>query len=90
MTIEHWNLTPDGKLKRVFTFSDFIQAFAFMTQIAMVSEKQQHHPHWENIYHQVTIYLYTHDLEDAVTSKDYKLALSINELYEKYYPTSSP
>ncbi|AQG79071.1 4a-hydroxytetrahydrobiopterin dehydratase [Spirosoma montaniterrae] len=70
----------DNQLTRNFTFSDFQEAFAFMTRVALLAEKMDHHPWWSNVYNQVTIKLQTHDAGNIVTEKDRKLAASIDEL----------
>lgn len=67
-------------LKKTFTFKDFKQAFAFMTQVALIAEKQDHHPNWSNIYNTVSIELSTHDAGNVVTDKDRKLAKAIDTL----------
>ena len=72
----------DGKLCRTFTFKDFSAAFAFMTRVAFLAEKQNHHPEWTNVYNTVRIALSTHDAGGAVTEKDRKLAASIDALME--------
>lgn len=72
----------DGKLCRTFTFKDFSEAFAFMTRVAFLAEKQNHHPEWTNVYNTVRITLSTHDAGGAVTEKDRKLAASIDALME--------
>lgn len=69
-------------LKRNFQFKDFIEAFAFMTRVAMVAEKMNHHPNWSNVYNKVTIELSTHDAGNTVTEKDRKLANAIDKLIE--------
>ena len=78
-----WTESPDN-LNRIFTFKDFTQAFAFMTQVAFVCEKMNHHPEWTNVWNKVEITLSTHDAGNVVTDKDRKLAQSIDEIYEKY------
>lgn len=70
----------DGKLCRTFRFTDFSEAFAFMTRVAMIAEKQNHHPEWTNVWNTVTIRLSTHDAGDVVTDKDWKLAAAIDKL----------
>ena len=74
--------TIDGKLCCTFTFKDFSAAFAFMTRVAFLAEKQNHHPEWTNVYSTVRIALSTHDAGGAVTEKDRKLAASIDALME--------
>ena len=68
-------------LNRSFEFRDFVQAFAFMTKVALVAEKMNHHPNWSNAYNKVTISLSTHDAGNTVTEKDRKLAEKIDQLY---------
>ena len=74
-----WTET-DNQLTRDFTFADFSEAFAFMTRVAPVAEKMDHHPWWSNVYNQVTIRLSTHDAGNVVTDKDRKLAAAIDRL----------
>ena len=70
----------DNKLYRKFSFKDFSEAFAFMTRVALIAEKQNHHPSWKNIYNTVEVWLSTHDAGDVVTEKDKKLAAAIDAL----------
>lgn len=72
----------NNKLKRVFEFKDFSEAFAFMTRVALIVEKQDHHPWWSNVYNKVEMELNTHDAGDIVTEKDRKLAKAIDKLIE--------
>lgn len=74
----------DNSLKRSFEFSDFVQAFAFMTSVAMVAEKMDHHPTWSNTYNRVNISLSTHDAGDIVTEKDRTLSKAIDEIYKTH------
>ena len=74
----------DNKLQASFEFSDFITAFAFMSGVAIIAEKQNHHPNWSNVYNQVHFELNTHDAGNTVTEKDHKLAKAINEVYAKF------
>ena len=69
----------DNKLQRVFEFKDFVEAFAFMTKVAILAEKMNHHPYWSNVYNKVTIELSTHDAGNIVTDKDRKLAELIDQ-----------
>lgn len=73
----------DNKLKRSFQFENFIEAFGFMSQVALIAEKMDHHPWWANVYNKVDIELTTHDAGDTVTEKDKKLAEAIDKLYQK-------
>ena len=70
----------DNKLYKKFIFSDFIQAFAFMSQVAIISEKIGHHPTWSNTYNVVEFWLSTHDANNTVTDKDLLLAKNIDSL----------
>ena len=70
----------DNKLKKTFKFADFKEAFAFMTKVALVAEKMDHHPNWSNVYNKVSIELNTHDAGDKVTEKDHRLAKEIDNL----------
>lgn len=62
---------------RDFRFADFAQAFGFMAAVAIVAEKQDHHPEWSNVYNRVTILLTTHDA-DGLSARDAKLAEAID------------
>jgi len=76
-----WQQTDD-KLYRSFKFSDFSEAFAFMTRVAILAEKQDHHPTWKNEWNKVEIWLCTHDAGNKVTDKDHKLASAIDNLLQ--------
>ena len=69
-----------GKLYRKYEFKTFVEAFSFMTAVALLVEKADHHPTWTNTYNKVEIWLSTHDAGDVVTAKDTKLAKEIDEL----------
>lgn len=71
----------DNKLRGTFEFADFRQAFAFMTQVALLSEKENHHPWWSNVYNIVTIELCTHDAGNTITDKDRDMAKHIELIY---------
>lgn len=70
----------NNKLTRTFEFDDFVDAFGFMSQVAILAEQQQHHPEWSNVYNKVTIHLTTHDEGSKITEKDRKLAGEIDKL----------
>ncbi|PHN05488.1 pterin-4-alpha-carbinolamine dehydratase [Flavilitoribacter nigricans DSM 23189 = NBRC 102662] len=74
----------DNKLSATFKFENFVQAFAFMTEVAFHAEQQGHHPNWSNVYNTVEIHLNTHDAGDVVTDKDHKLARAIDKVYQKF------
>jgi len=64
---------------RTFTFRDFNEAFGFMTRVALVAEKRDHHPEWRNVYRTVEIVLTTHDA-GGVTTRDIELAKAMNAI----------
>ena len=70
----------ENSLQRTFQFKDFSEAFAFMTRVALIAEKMDHHPVWVNVYNRVEIKLSTHSMGDVVTDKDRKLAAAIDKL----------
>ena len=72
----------DGKLHREFKFANFVQAFGFMSQIALIAERMNHHPDWSNVYSTVVVDLNTHDV-GGVSVLDFKLAAAANELFGK-------
>ncbi len=74
----------DNRLSRTFEFANFVEAFGFMTQVAILAEKMDHHPNWSNVYNKVTIEMTTHDAGNIVTAKDEKLAKAIDKVYAKY------
>ena len=77
--IEEWTL-KDEKLFREFKFQTFIQAFGFMSSVAILAEQQNHHPEWSNVYNKVRIYLTTHEA-GGITEKDFSLAEAIDKRY---------
>jgi 4a-hydroxytetrahydrobiopterin dehydratase len=68
-----------GKLHRTFTFDDFVAAFGFMAQVALVAERMNHHPEWHNVYSRVAVDLTTHDA-GGITDKDFQLAAAMDRL----------
>ena len=74
----------DNSLVGEFIFKDFTQAWAFMTEVAIYAEKQNHHPNWSNVYNRVTIHLTTHDAGNIVTDKDRNLSSKIDDLFMRY------
>lgn len=70
----------NNKLLKTFEFKDFVEAFGFMSRVAIVAEKMNHHPNWNNVYNKVNFELSTHDAGDKVTDKDHKLAEAIDKL----------
>ena len=70
----------NNKLYRKFEFKNFSEAFAFMTRVALVAEKMDHHPMWTNVWNTVEVWLSTHDAGDVVTDKDHQLAKKIDAI----------
>ncbi len=66
-------IIKNGKLHKEFTFGDFVEAFSFMTKVALHAEKMNHHPEWFNVYNRVTVDLMTHDA-GGITSNDVEIA----------------
>jgi len=79
--LPNWTMV-DGKLHREFVLGDFIQAFGFMSQAAMVAEKMNHHPEWSNVYRTVVVDLITHS-EDCITQLDVELATKMDDIFHQ-------
>ncbi|MEM6766886.1 MAG: 4a-hydroxytetrahydrobiopterin dehydratase [Bacteroidota bacterium] len=77
-SLSGWSFENKG-IQKTFTFKDFVQAFGFMAQVAILAEKADHHPEWSNVYHTVNIRLSTHDA-GGLTDKDFSLAEQIEGL----------
>lgn len=71
-------------ITREFVFADFAQAFAFMTQIAIQSEKRNHHPEWFNVYNRVTITLTTHDV-NGLSQRDINMARYADAAFTNFH-----
>ena len=76
--LDDWKVVS-GKINKTFEFEDFVQAFSFMTRVAMEAEKMNHHPEWFNVYNRVRIDLVTHDV-GGISNYDIKLAKTIDRL----------
>ncbi len=76
--IPGWKI-QDSKLYREFTFVDFVEAFGFMSRVALLAETAGHHPEWFNVYNTVRIDLTTHDV-GGISQADVDLATKINRL----------
>lgn len=70
----------NNTLTQSFKFNDFVEAWSFMTKVAMIAEKMDHHPEWSNVYNTVNITLTTHDKGNTITAKDRELAKKIETL----------
>lgn len=77
-TLPLWTLDGE-RLLRSFRFETFVEAFGFMTQVALVAERMDHHPEWSNVYNRVEIALTTHDA-GGLSARDVKLATAIDAL----------
>ena len=78
--IPGWEINSEF-IKREFNFSNFIEAFSFMTKIALICEKYNHHPNWENVYSKLVVKLSTHDL-GGISNLDQALASEINDILD--------
>ncbi|RME65712.1 MAG: 4a-hydroxytetrahydrobiopterin dehydratase [Alphaproteobacteria bacterium] len=79
--IADWRLLQDrDAIARQFVFDDFNQAFTFMTRVALVAEKMNHHPEWRNVYNKVEVTLTTHDV-GGLSVGDIQLAKVMDEFY---------
>ena len=78
--LKEWSF-ENNYIKRYFKFKTFVEAFSFMTAIALEAEKMNHHPDWSNVYNQVNISLTTH-IAKGITKLDLELAKTINHIFE--------
>lgn len=80
VALPHWKIMPGrDALQRAFAFADFSAAWGFMTRVAMLAERSDHHPEWSNVYNKVVITLSTHDA-GGLSQKDVDLAKAIDAL----------
>jgi 4a-hydroxytetrahydrobiopterin dehydratase len=79
--VPQWRYDParGGTITRDFAFADFVQAFGFMSRVALAAERADHHPEWSNVYNKVTILLTTHDAQ-GLSLRDIELARRIDAL----------
>jgi len=77
-TVPDWTLAKD-RIHREFVFPDFVAAFGFMSSVAILAERANHHPEWRNVYNRVNIELTTHDA-GGLTGRDFALAIEIDGL----------
>ncbi len=78
--LPEWSLARDGNaIHRKFAFTDFSEAFAFMTRVALLAESHDHHPEWSNVYNRVEITLTTHDA-GGLSQRDVEMAKAIDAL----------
>jgi len=76
--LDAWSL-HEGKLHREYIFQDFVQAFGFMAQAALLAERAAHHPEWFNVYNKVVVDLTTHEA-GGISQKDFDLARQMEQL----------
>ena len=78
--LAHWSYDPEAQgIRRNLRFSDFVEAFGFMTRVAILAEKADHHPEWFNVYNRVEILLTTHDA-GGLSQRDIDLAAAIDAI----------
>ena len=80
--LEGWTFKK-GVIKRDFVFGNFIDAFSFMTAVALEAEKANHHPEWSNVYNKVSITLSTHSA-GGITQMDFDLASKIDVIFGNF------
>ena len=80
--LKNWTIEGSA-IKRNFKFKTFVEAFAFMTAIALEAEKMDHHPDWSNGYNKVNISLTTHSA-NGITQMDFDLAIKIDNAYKNW------
>jgi 4a-hydroxytetrahydrobiopterin dehydratase len=78
--LPHWQMVPErDAIERKFRFKDFSHTWAFMARVALLAEKQDHHPEWSNTWNRVEIVLSTHDA-GGLSARDVTLAQAIDAL----------
>ena len=82
--LKGWSHEPKrDAITKIFTFKNFVEAFGFMTQSALVAERMDHHPEWSNVYKTVNVLLTTHDA-GGLTERDVNLARAMDEAASRY------
>jgi 4a-hydroxytetrahydrobiopterin dehydratase len=76
--LEGWRVIS-GKLNREYRFANFVEAFGFMSSVALVAESMDHHPEWFNVYRTVRVHLTTHDA-GGLSARDFQLARTMDKL----------
>ena len=82
--MEDWPKDQQGRLSKVFSFKNYRKSFAFVSQVAMLSEKKNHHPEIILDYGKVTISLISHDVQ-KITERDLELATQIDKIYSAWF-----
>ncbi len=77
--LSDWEVV-DGKLHKAYKFGSFAQAIGWMVSVALFADKTDHHPEWRNVYNRVWVDLATHDLDNAISELDVKLARQMDKL----------
>ncbi len=79
-----WSFVDDDKkVRKIFKFKSFTEAFSWMTEVAFEAEKMDHHPDWTNVYSNVDVTLSTHD-QNKITNKDLFLAEIMENAFVKF------
>lgn len=79
-TLDGWTYEPSrDAIVKQYRFADFVEAFAFMTRVALLAEKANHHPEWSNVWNRVDMLLTTHDA-DGLSMRDIALARAIDQV----------
>jgi 4a-hydroxytetrahydrobiopterin dehydratase len=80
-SVPNWtHKTETGSINRILEFKSFVQAFGFMSSVALVAERMNHHPNWSNVYNKIEVKLFTHDA-GGLTHKDFILASHMDAIY---------
>lgn len=83
-SLPQWTLDAStGSISREFVLTDFVQAFSFMTQIAIIAERANHHPEWRNVYNRVHVTWTTHDA-GGLTTNDMTMAKFCDQAFANY------
>ena len=81
LLLNDWSFVSDrDAIKKVYTFNNFVEAFGWMSKVAMWAEKMNHHPEWGNVYSKVEVVLTTHDV-GGLSNLDISLAIKMDELF---------
>lgn len=90
--LEQWQRHGDslkgGSLTRALKFAHFRAAFAFMTEVALVAERQDHHPDWSNRYNRVSLSITSHDV-GGLTARDLRFAKAVDAIARRHAATAS-
>lgn len=82
-TLEDWEKVEGREaIRKTFVFADFVEAFGWMSKVALTAEKMDHHPEWHNVYKTVEVTLTTHDA-DGITGKDAELAKAMDRMAQR-------